>query len=345
MVEQSDVAHYLLSLGVVKPRSVIEEDLTIVDVSRRNCVFLATTRSGPTLVVKQGSIETAPALANEAAILRILADVPELAPHVPAVVHEERAESRLVLSTAPGARDWLDGRGRSPRVPARGLGRVLAALHELTVDVPQRAVAIPQLLLSEPSFEHLANRSQGGREVLAYIQGDDYVRGRLDELLTAGTPAALVHGDLRWENCLTLPAPAAKRRTRPLLVDWELAGRGDPALDVAAVMASYLQLWFRSVPIVDRVAPARLLVHAERPLRSLRPAMHAFWSAYACTSRRPPPLRRVVELTAVPLLEAAIERAQPQRAPSAQVMTLLNLAENMLRYPDDAAQSLLGLRA
>jgi hypothetical protein len=53
----------------------------------------------------------------------------------------------------------------------------------------------------------------------------------------------------------------------------------------------------------------------------------------------------VVELTAVPLLEAAIERAQPQRAPSAQVMTLLNLAENMLRYPDDAAQSLLGLRA
>jgi hypothetical protein len=345
MVEQSDIAHYLLSLGVVKPRSVIDEDLTVVDVSRRNSVFLATSRSGPTFVVKQGSVETAPALANEGAILRILAGVPELAPHVPAVVHEEPAEGRIVLRTAPGARDWLDRRGRFPRLPARALGRVLAALHQLTIDVPQRAVAIPRLLLPEPPFELLANSSQGAREVLAHIQADGDLRGRLEELLTADAQGALVHGDLRWENCLTLPAPAAKRRTRLLLVDWELAGRGDPTLDVAAVIASYLQVWFRSIPIVERVAPARLLVHAERPLRSLRPAIQAFWSGYSSSSPSPPQLRRVVELAAVPLLEAAIERAQPQRAPSAQVMTLLDLAGNMLRYPSDAAAGLLELRA
>jgi phosphotransferase family enzyme len=345
MVEQSDIAHYLLSLGVVKPCSVIEEDLTVVDVSRRNSVFLATTHSGPTFVVKQGSRETAPALANEAAILRLLAGVPDLAPHVPTVVHEEPAEGCLVLSTAPGARDWVDRRGRFPRGPARVLGRVLAVLHQLTGDVPQRAGAIPRLLLPDPPFELIANLSEGAREVLAHIQAHTYLRRRLDELLTPDTQGALVHGDLRWENCLTLPAPAGKRRTRLLLVDWELSGRGDPALDVAAVIASYLQVWYRSVPIVERVAPARLMVHADRPLRSLRPAIHGFWSAYTRASPRPPPLQRVVELAAVPLLETAIERAQPQAAPSAQVMTLLNLAGNMVRYPDDAAAGLLELRA
>ena len=31
MLDQSEIAHYLLSLGVVKPRAVIEEDLTVVD--------------------------------------------------------------------------------------------------------------------------------------------------------------------------------------------------------------------------------------------------------------------------------------------------------------------------
>jgi aminoglycoside phosphotransferase (APT) family kinase protein len=218
-------------------------------------------------------------------------------------------------------------------------------MHQSTLDVPRRAVALSRLLLPDPPFELLANSSQGAREVLAHIQADDYLRGRLEELLEGSARSALVHGDLRRENCLTLPAPTAKRRTRLLLVDWELAGRGDPALDVAAVIAAFLQVWFRSIPIVERVSPGRLLVHAERPLRSLRPAIHAFWSAYSRSNPRSSPLRRAVELAAVPLLEAAIERAQAQRAPSAQVMTLLDLARNMVQYPDDAAAGLLELRA
>jgi aminoglycoside phosphotransferase (APT) family kinase protein len=341
MVEQSDIAHYLLSLGVVKPRSVIEEDLTVVDVSRRNSVFLATTRSGPTFVVKQAPADGAPGLAGEAAILRFLAGVPEVAPHVPKVAHADPTEGCLVLSTAPGARDWMDRRGRLSRIPARVLGRVLAALHGQTGGVPDRAMVMPGLLLPDPPFELVANLSDSARAVLAQIQGSAYMRGRLEELLRVDTSVALVHGDLRWENCLTLPAPAATRRTRLLLIDWELAGRGEPAFDVATVIASYLRVWLHSVPIADRVA----MVHAGRPLRSLRPAIHAFWSAYTKSSSCPPPLSRVMELAAIPLLENAIERAQRQTSPSAQLMALLNLAGNVLEYPVDAAAGLLELRA
>ena len=345
MIEQSDVAHYLLSLGVVKPRCVIEEDLAVVDVSRRNCVFLATTRSGPTFVVKQAPADGAPGLAGEAAMLRFLAGVPELAPHVPTVVHEEPAGGCLVLSTAPGARDWVDRRGRFSSIPARVLGRVLAALHGQTGDVPHSAAAIPRILRPDPPFELIVNLSEAAREVLAHIQGNARVQGRLEELLTVDAPVALVHGDLRWENCLTLPAPDAKRRTRLLLIDWELAGRGDPAFDVATVITSYLQVWFRSVPIVERVAPARLMAHAGRPMRFHTPHDPRVLGGLYARQLRPPPLRRVMELAAVPLLETAIERAQPQQAPSAQVMTLLNLAGNMLEYPADAAAGLLELPA
>ena len=344
MVEQSDIAHYLLSLGFVKPRSVIEEELTIVDVSRRNSVFLATTRAGPTFVVKQAVAENQPGLANEAAVLRLLAGAPELAPHVPRVVHEEPAGACIVLSTPPGARDWTDRRGRVPRTPARVLGHVLASLHQLTDDVPQRARAVPDLLVPEPSYELVVNLSEGAREVLAHIQTSAYLQGRLDALRAADRPKALVHADLRWENCLSLPAAPTKRRTRLLIVDWELAGRGDPAFDVATVVASYLRSWFTSIPMVEAAAPARLMAAATRPLRSFRPAIHAFWSEYTRCSPRPPSLRRVVELAAVPLLETAIERSQPRSAPSAQAMTLLNLAQNILRNPDAAAAALLDLR-
>ena len=112
MLEQSDIAHYLLSLGLVKPRDVVEEDLTIADVSRRNSVFLATTRAGPSFVVKQAGPRSARTLAHEAAVLGALAGAAELAGRVPVVVHHEPEERRLVVRTPGGGRDWGDHRGR-----------------------------------------------------------------------------------------------------------------------------------------------------------------------------------------------------------------------------------------
>ena len=128
-----------------------------------------------------------------------------------------------------------------------------------------------------------------------------------------------------------------------LLVDWELAGRGDPAFDVGSVLAEYLRVWVGSIPIVEPVDPGRLVARARHPLASMRPAIHAFWSAYR--SAHPVALRRVVELGAVRLLQTAVERAQGLSFPSAHVVTLVQLADNMLRRPDDAAAALLGLQA
>jgi aminoglycoside phosphotransferase (APT) family kinase protein len=341
MLEQSDIAHYLLSLGVVKPQAVIEEDFRVVDASRRNSVFLATTGSGPTLVVKQSLSGDRSSLAHEATVLRLLAEVPVLAPHVPEVVCLDG--SCLVLRTPGQGRDWSDHRGRFPRVPARVLGRLLAALHRLRFDLTDAPDAIWGLELPEPPYELVLELSTGAQDLVARIQGSDFVCSRLEELrasLDGG--GALVHGDLRWDNCLAVPAPGARRRTRVVMLDWELAGPCDPAFDVGSVLSEYLRVWVGSVPIVEPVDPGRLVARARHPLASMRPAMQAFWSAY----RHPgaPALRRVIELGAVRLLQTAVERAQGVNAPTAHVVTLVQLADNMLRRPDEAAVALLGLR-
>jgi aminoglycoside phosphotransferase (APT) family kinase protein len=341
VLEQSDIAHYLLSLNVVKPRAIVDEDFTVVDASRRNCVFLARTQSGPTFVVKQAMSGDGSALAHEAAVLRRLAGVAELASHVPAVVHFEPDRACLVLRTPGGARDWSEHGGRFARIPARILGRTLAALHGLRADLPDASMW--GLQLPEPPHELVLDLSAGAQDLLARIQASEFVCERLGELSRVNGDRGVVHADLRWENCLALPAPGARRRTRVLLVDWELAGRGDPAFDVGSVLAEYLRVWVGSVPIVEPVDPGRLVARARHPLASMRPAIHAFWSAYR--SARPVPLRRVVELGAVRLLQTAVERAQGLSFPSAHVVTLVQLADNMLREPDDAAAALLGLRA
>lgn len=336
VLEQSGVAHYLLSLGVVKPRDVIDDGFAIADASRRNRVFLATRSSGPTLVVKQGD---APALAHEARILRLLA--PHLAGHVPAVVHHEGGT--LVLSTVPGARDWGEHEGRFPRIPARTLGRLLARLHDLRVEAPPSLGSSLALHLAEPPHSLLLELSATAQDLVARIQASEFLCARLEELRAAEAGDALVHGDLRWENCLAVPPPGARRRTRVLLVDWEFSGRADPAVDAGTVLADYLRVWVGSVPIVEAVDPGRLVDRARHPLTAMRPAMAEFWTAYRTARSRPPPLTRVVEQAAVRLVQTAIEAAQGLAATTAHVVTLLQLADNLLRRPDVAAEHLLGL--
>ena len=82
---------------------------------------------------------------------------------------------------------------------------------------------------------------------------------------------------------------------------------------------------------------------AAHPLQRMQPAMQAFWAAYATVNPERPALQRVIELTAVRLLQSAVEQAQFLTPPSAHVATLVQLAENMLRRPE-AAAGLLGLR-
>ena len=343
MLEQSDVAHYLLSLGVVKPRSVMEDGFTVVDASRRNRVFLATTRAGPTFVVKQATAANWVTLAREADVLRSLEGAPELAGGMPELVYEETEGRCLVLRTPGGGRDFSRHEGRFRCIPARSLGRTLASLHRLALDAPPGSGPTWVLDLYAPPHELILDLSAAGQDLVARIQASDYVCGRLEELRAAESSDAFVHGDLRWENCLAIPAPGARRRTRALLVDWELAGRGDPAYDVGSVLAEYLRTWVASVPIIDLADPGRFALHARHPLPSMRPAIAAFWSGYRDGSPSPPPLRRIVELAAARLLETAIEVAQGLAAVTAHVVTLLQLADNLLRAPEVAAESLLGV--
>jgi Ser/Thr protein kinase RdoA (MazF antagonist) len=347
MLEQSDIAHYLLSLGLVKPRAVVEGDLTVRDMSRRNSVFLAGTRGGPTYVVKQGVESSGETLAHEADVLRALAGDGELAVQVPAVVHEEPEAARLVLRTPSGARDWCDHRGRFPRVTARALGRFLATLHQLPPDYvgsPPGADRMWGLSLPEPSHELLLDLSTAAQDLVARVQASRALCARLDELRDSGSHDALVHGDMRWDNCLAVAAPHSQRRTRVLLVDWELAGGGAAGFDVGTVLAEYLRVWIGSIPIVDPREPALLIGRARHPLEEMRPAVQSFWSAYAAASPLRPTLRRVIELAAVRLLQTAVEHARAQPSLTSPVVNLVQLADNLLRDPEGAALSLLALR-
>jgi aminoglycoside phosphotransferase (APT) family kinase protein len=301
-------------------------------------------------VVKQAGPRSALTLKHEAAVLRMLADAPELAGQVPAVVHEDRDMALLVLSSPGGGRDWREHHkaGRFPVAPPRALGRGLATLHRHSADgmgdQPADGERMWALQFDEPPLELIRDLSAGAQDLVARLQANAPMMDRLTELREHDHQDVFVHGDLRWDNCLAIAARGSARRTQTLLIDWELAGRGEAALDVGTVFAEYLSAWVGSIPIVEVANPGRLLSLARYPLRRMQPAIDAFWSAYRATSPAPPALRRVLELASVRLLNTAVERAQVLTATSAHLVMLLQLAENVLREPETAAHTLLGLR-
>ena len=349
MLDRSDIAHYLGSLGVVKPRAA--SGGSIAEASQRNRVHVVTTRRGPTYVIKEAGPSSAATLAHEAAVLRVLAGMPELACRAPASCATSRS--------TPGS-SW-----RRPPAPATGpatmppggflgsrRGTSVARSRRCTASRATRsprcraAAIVPGgFRCRPPEHERLLDMSAGGQEVVARVQANAGMCRRLDELRGECADDATVHGDLRWDNCLALAAPGAARRTRLLLIDWELAGAGPAAFDAGTVVAEYLRAWVWSIPIADPREPGRLAAYARRPLTRMHPAVQAFWSAYAAARPDPPPLRRVVRLAAVRLLQNAVERSERMTRASAHVVTLLQLADGMLRRPDDAAALLLGLRA
>jgi aminoglycoside phosphotransferase (APT) family kinase protein len=246
-----------------------------------------------------------------------------------------------VLRSPGGASDW-----RISLSGARALGRALAYVHAARPELDARPGGLDPLwglTLPEPDHERLSDMSAGALDVLARLQTSSELCDRLLRLREDVRPDAFTHGDLRWDNCLARPAPGGSRRTRVLLIDWELAGRGDASADVGAALSEYLRLWVSSVPIVEGAEPWKLLDHARHPLARLRPSMDALWSGYRRATARQVSLRRVTELAGVRLLQTAIEHAQGLARASAHVVTLLQLGANMLRTPDDAARTLMGL--
>jgi aminoglycoside phosphotransferase (APT) family kinase protein len=180
------------------------------------------------------------------------------------------------------------------------------------------------------------------------LQSSDEICAALDAMLASWSPGSTIHGDVRWDNCLTFCEADSDRWSGLQLIDWELAAAGDPALDIGAFFGEYLRAWLQSIPIVDAREPEHLLAHARMPLGRMRPALRVFWDTYGrhrrcsaaelgCT------LRRATRFAAVRLLSAALEEAQTLVELRPSVLYLVPLGRNILVRPDEASAQLLGL--
>ena len=194
LLEQHEVAAYLLRRRLISRRSIVSGRLRIDDASSRNRNFRVTGGPGESYLLKQGlAADSAHTLANEVALYRRLAPT---AGWVPRFVGHDRKRGLLILEWIEGG-EALDRRGRcSPALAAR-LGRVLADLHAVAPDDEELRRDAPWVLaLHRPPLEALRYLSAASIELVKALQRDAPACRAMDELREGWSAVALVHRDV-----------------------------------------------------------------------------------------------------------------------------------------------------
>ena len=363
MLRQEAVVPYLLRRGFITASDVVHRDIVVSDVSRRCCVFRVTATRHRSWILKQGfDVSSRQTVRNEGVVYEWLGKrgpnrhLNGLAPEL--LAYDER-ESVLILEGLPSAqsfRDYQLSRPRFSKTLARRLGESLGHLHSVAPDAAGESPTqlstcqAPWVLsIHRPYLQQVHGFSVAAVELIRIAQDSRELCAGLDSLRRAWRQSSLIHGDIKWDNCLVFPAPGSRRITRLRLIDWELAGLGDPMWDVGSVLSEYLLAWLHSIPTRGESGNRPIAQAALRPLGVIRPAVHAFLEAYLRASKNgkdPDGLfLSAVRFAAAKMIQAHLEQLQNAHGLTAHAILGLQLSANTLGQPRTTLQALLGLRA
>jgi hypothetical protein len=278
--------------------------------------------------------------------------------YVPRCYRFDPAERLLVLEAIRDSQNLADyhhTRRRFPVSIAGEIGKALAEVHAAfglgnvaARGIPGIPANLPWILsLPCPTQWLYVHSSGANREFLRIAQAADLAEP-FDELRRQWRTDAVIHGDLKWTNCLVKTRSAAREGSRIRLVDWELASRGDSCWDVGSLLSEYLNLWLSSVPASGDEPPDRYLDAARFPLERMQPSIRSLWSAYVRRGGFTAPeagerLVRAVCYSAARLVQTSYEQLQDQPAVTNGAVYRLQVCRNILARPEEAAVQLLGL--
>jgi serine/threonine protein kinase len=348
--------------GLVDSGSIVRGEFKVTDVSRRHRNLAVTSGKGR-YFLKQGTSQAkATTLAHEAEVYRLLhngAAVVPFARYLPRLISYDERRQVLVLEwieDAQNLRDYHSRRGRFPLKVARTMGEALGTLHGRTKELAPELIApggshLPPpwiIFLHRPGLGLFQKASGASLEMIKIVQQFPRFGELLDELREEWRQIALIHRDLKWDNCLFRTGRVIQGESNLKIIDWELAGLGDPCWDVGSVFNDYLNFWLLSIPATGDMAPADFLNLARYPLEKMHPALRAFWLSYKEQMQLDGPTEqqwqtRSVRYAAARLLQTAFEQMQVSAYLTGNVICSLQVSLNMLERPDEAAIRLLGL--
>jgi aminoglycoside phosphotransferase (APT) family kinase protein len=339
-----------------------DHDVVVTEASRRHINYrVSVDNRGGYFIKHADTPDRITALAREAGTYSVLSaddSAPRLL-HLPAMLDYDPERHILVLELLAGAVNAREYQLRARRFStsfARILGRVLAMLHNAcrlrTEDRATSPTSTEEppgaLTLHQPNLALLTEMSAASLDLIRMIQSVRELGEHLDDLQTQWTRDALIHRDVKWDNVVTHISARTARAGHLIMVDWELAGPGDPDWDTGSVFGDYLNTWLQSIPM-DGTDPFDTYLECARyPLQMMQPAMRAFWQSYIRTrsfdlETARTRLVRATRYAAARLVQSAFEQSQTSAELGTGAVAAIQLSVNILQRPREAHVHLLGM--
>lgn len=359
----SNMAHYLMARGALPPAVVVDGDFMVVEAGRRNRNYKVIRRNGTGLFVKQiKDIEpmAISTLQREATCYR-MAQQPgyhALAELMPRLIDHDATRHCLIVDLLPAGENLTEFHMQRQAFPleiGQLLGKALGNYHQTLRGQHQNTenwANFPRLVPWILSF-HLnaqipnpANPLSGGvLQLGAVVRQQPDMQANLARLAQNWQYDSIIHGDMKWDNCVVYPDANGKLALR--IIDWELVDYGDASWDVGAVFQAYLVGWIMSMPLANETNPAHFVGKSAWQLEAMHPAIHAFWRSYVQTAGIAPAqahtwLLRCIEYGAARMVQTAFESLYFAAGMSNHAATLLQVSQNILCNPRQAATALFG---
>jgi aminoglycoside phosphotransferase (APT) family kinase protein len=346
---------FLLNHGLISVQDVIEHSIAVRSHTQRNRGFSVTWQNHQGYYVKQhkpdaGPWESHSTVANEARILQSLSHADAAPADVPTLRLFDPQHQALVIDWQPDTVPCADlavANGHVDSAVAALLGTALAGLHTRLLSAGRTDID-GQTFLSDPpwvlQFHRLhpmvgEDQSWAQARLVALIGQQDDVLPLLAALAANWPTTQLIHGDMKWQNCLMRTTAGA---TDCVFIDWEMAALGDPLWDLAGLAQSWFKTWMDGVSTDADDHEVDVTARSATSFAPFQHALSALWQAYLAECPHVD-RTRFVALCGARLIQTLYEECDGEADLLPAHLMLLQLARNLLKQPEEGAIYLLEL--
>lgn len=331
----ADLVRFLIDHDVVRPADVVGRGVRLVDRPRDRFIVREVSVAGRTAAfVKELRFEEArPYLEAELAALAYLEQQPALSGIGPRRLAGDASLGVVVMAPVEG--DQVVHPDGAASIDA--LAQLLGSLHRESRPSGIRASGqatsggVPWVF--QVLEANAAWRPPALAVVWPFVRDPVRIRQAARAASRLWVATSLVHGDIKWEHCFKTRCPDGT--TELHLIDWELAGMGDPAWDVASALAELLL-----------AAPLGASRSSDAPGTSVPPVLGRFMHRYgkACgeVAGNGAFAYRAALFTGLRMFQASLEHATADPADARSISDLVRWAEAIVADPESLA---VGLQA
>jgi Phosphotransferase enzyme family len=330
--------HHLLRLGLLSTEELLDRPLLATESVSRNQLIRIERQAGSVSIKqpKDAGRPDAATMWTEAAFFWSIAHDPafgSLAGWVPRFFHYDEPQKILTIEyVAPAVTlaEKLLGVGIPPPLAAE-VGRAFATLHgRVSLAAAGQpadrlfAALLPWVLTIGLPDTRYAPPTAAAAAVLGDLMRRPDAAAGLARLRSEWRPVRIIHGDAKATNILILPDDSIR------LIDWEIAGKGDPLWDLGGLVHSLLLPNPGGIPEPLDQAQARA-----------RPLAEALWAGYVAglpmLPPGPDPRVAVLRMAGARILQTCLESAHYGTSPPGAA-ALLDLASELMARPEAALE-------